>query len=95
MLSLCSDEWDIKYEELSDLQFLACGAQGTVFLGKCRGAMVAVKKVRDVKEINIRHLRKLSHPNIVEFKYVDIVVIPLTCSHTCLILACLELYSRM
>jgi len=62
------DDWEIKYEDLSDLQFLACGAQGTVFLGKYRGAPVAVKKVRDITEINIRHLRKLSHTNIVTFK---------------------------
>ncbi len=29
---------------------------------------VAVKKVRDVKETDIRHLRKLNHPNIINFK---------------------------
>jgi mitogen-activated protein kinase kinase kinase 13 len=29
-----------------------------------------VKKVREQKETDIRNLRKLNHPNIVQFKWV-------------------------
>jgi mitogen-activated protein kinase kinase kinase 12 len=39
-----------------------------VFLGKLFGEEVAVKKVRDIKETDIRNLRKLNHPNIISFK---------------------------
>jgi mitogen-activated protein kinase kinase kinase 13 len=47
---------------------LGSGAQGAVFKGKLRSQWVAVKKVRDVKETEIKHLRKLNHQNIIQFK---------------------------
>jgi len=50
------------------LQWLGSGAQGAVFSGKLKNEIVAVKKVREQKETDIRHLRKLNHPNIVQFK---------------------------
>uniref|UniRef100_A0A8C8D5Q8 mitogen-activated protein kinase kinase kinase n=1 Tax=Oncorhynchus tshawytscha TaxID=74940 RepID=A0A8C8D5Q8_ONCTS len=53
---------------ISDLQWVGSGAQGAVFLGKFHGEDVAVKKVRDIKETEIKHLRKLKHPNIITFK---------------------------
>ncbi|XP_044732924.1 mitogen-activated protein kinase kinase kinase 13 isoform X2 [Chrysoperla carnea] len=64
------DDWEIPFEAISDLQWLGSGAQGAVFKGLLRGETVAVKKVRDQKETDIRHLRKLNHPNIVKFKGV-------------------------
>jgi mitogen-activated protein kinase kinase kinase 13 len=64
------DEWEIPFENISDLQWLGSGAQGAVFLGALNTEQVAVKKVRDVKETDIRHLRKLNHPNIISFKGV-------------------------
>ncbi|KAK2142360.1 hypothetical protein LSH36_965g01019 [Paralvinella palmiformis] len=64
------DDWEIPFENISDLQWLGSGAQGAVFLGKLRQEQVAVKKVRDVKETDIKHLRKLNHPNIISFKGV-------------------------
>ncbi|KAI5734468.1 hypothetical protein M8J77_006838 [Diaphorina citri] len=64
------DEWEIPFESISDLQWLGSGAQGAVFSGKLRSEIVAVKKVREQKETDIRHLRKLNHPNIVKFKGV-------------------------
>lgn len=64
------DEWEIAFESISDLQWLGSGAQGAVFSGKYKNTTVAVKKVRDQKETDIKHLRKLNHPNIVQFKYV-------------------------
>uniref|UniRef100_A0A669DKV0 Mitogen-activated protein kinase kinase kinase 12 n=1 Tax=Oreochromis niloticus TaxID=8128 RepID=A0A669DKV0_ORENI len=52
------EEWEVPFEEISDLQWVGSGAQGAVFLGKLHGQEVAVKK----------HLRKLKHPNIITFK---------------------------
>jgi hypothetical protein len=51
-----------------DLEWLGSGAQGAVFSGKLGPEIVAVKKVKDVRETDIRHLRKLCHENIVKFK---------------------------
>ncbi|VVC32600.1 Hypothetical protein CINCED_3A018076 [Cinara cedri] len=64
------DNWDIPFESISDLQWLGSGAQGAVFSGKLKNEIVAVKKVREQKETDIRHLRKLNHPNIVQFRGV-------------------------
>lgn len=50
------------------MQWLGSGAQGAVFLGKFRSEEVAIKKVREQKETDIKHLRKLKHPNIISFK---------------------------
>uniref|UniRef100_A0A1B6E331 Mitogen-activated protein kinase kinase kinase dlk-1 n=1 Tax=Clastoptera arizonana TaxID=38151 RepID=A0A1B6E331_9HEMI len=64
------DDWEIPFEMISDLQWLGSGAQGAVFSGKLKNEVVAVKKVREQKETDIRHLRKLNHPNIVQFRGV-------------------------
>lgn len=64
------DDWEILFENILDLDWLGSGAQGAVFLGKYKGEQVAVKKVRDIKETDIKHLRKLNHPNIITFKGV-------------------------
>uniref|UniRef100_A0A7N6B181 Mitogen-activated protein kinase kinase kinase n=1 Tax=Anabas testudineus TaxID=64144 RepID=A0A7N6B181_ANATE len=64
------ESWEVPFEEISDLQWVGSGAQGAVFLGKFHGEDVAVKKVRDIKETEIKHLRKLKHPNIITFKGV-------------------------
>jgi mitogen-activated protein kinase kinase kinase 13 len=63
------DDWEIPFENISDLQWLGSGSQGAVFLGRLGQEQVAVKKVRDVKETDVRHLRKLNHPNIISFKF--------------------------
>lgn len=62
------DMWEVPFEEISELQWLGSGAQGAVFLGKFRSEEVAIKKVREQKETDIKHLRKLKHPNIISFK---------------------------
>lgn len=67
-LCLCLDTWEVPFEEISELQWLGSGAQGAVFLGKFRAEEVAIKKVRDQNETDIKHLRKLKHPNIIAFK---------------------------
>ncbi|XP_067385582.1 mitogen-activated protein kinase kinase kinase 12 isoform X2 [Emydura macquarii macquarii] len=64
------DTWEVPFEEILDLQWVGSGAQGAVFLGRFHGEEVAVKKVRDLKETDIKHLRKLKHPNIITFKGV-------------------------
>uniref|UniRef100_A0AAR2JJ50 Mitogen-activated protein kinase kinase kinase n=1 Tax=Pygocentrus nattereri TaxID=42514 RepID=A0AAR2JJ50_PYGNA len=64
------DMWEVPFEEISELQWLGSGAQGAVFLGKFRSEEVAIKKVREQKETDIKHLRKLKHPNIIGFKGV-------------------------
>ncbi|XP_055528207.1 mitogen-activated protein kinase kinase kinase dlk-1 isoform X2 [Wyeomyia smithii] len=70
MKSKQTDDWEIPFEAITDLVWLGSGAQGAVFRGRLRNELVAVKKVRDVKETDIRHLRKLDHENIVKFKGV-------------------------
>lgn len=67
-----SDEWEIPFDSIRDLQWLGSGAQGAVFLGRLGNELVAVKKVKDKTEADIKHLRKLNHPNIVAFKGVCI-----------------------
>ncbi|KAG8456009.1 hypothetical protein GDO86_001989 [Hymenochirus boettgeri] len=62
------DTWEVPFEEISELQWLGSGAQGAVFLGKFRGEEVAIKKVREQNETDIKHLRKLKHPNIIAFR---------------------------
>ncbi|KAK2090832.1 hypothetical protein P7K49_030116 [Saguinus oedipus] len=62
------DTWEVPFEEISELQWLGSGAQGAVFLGKFRAEEVAIKKVREQNETDIKHLRKLKHPNIIAFK---------------------------
>ncbi|KAM6955878.1 mitogen-activated protein kinase kinase kinase 13 isoform 3-T8 [Lycodopsis pacificus] len=64
------DMWEVPFEEISELQWLGSGAQGAVFLGKFRSEEVAIKKVREQKETDIKPLRKLKHPNIISFKGV-------------------------
>lgn len=63
-----TEEWEIPFESITNLEWLGSGAQGTVFSGYLRNEIVAVKKVRDYKETDIKHLRKLDHENIIKFK---------------------------
>lgn len=67
---LDDDGWEIPFDSLRDLQWLGSGAQGAVFLGRLNDELVAVKKVKDKSETDIKHLRKLNHPNIIAFKGV-------------------------
>ncbi|KAI8431228.1 hypothetical protein MSG28_001265 [Choristoneura fumiferana] len=64
------EKWEIPFESISDLVYLGSGAQGVVFGGQIKGEMVAVKKLRDQAETDIKHLRKLNHDNIVRFRGV-------------------------
>ncbi|XP_068068527.1 mitogen-activated protein kinase kinase kinase 12 isoform X3 [Anomalospiza imberbis] len=73
------DPWEVPFEEILDLQWVGSGAQGAVFLGRFHGEEVAVKKVRDLKETDIKHLRKLKHPNIITFNSCMPAVLPCPC----------------
>lgn len=63
-----AEDWEIPFEAITDLHWLGSGAQGAVFSGRLKNETVAVKKVKDVKETDIKHLRKLDHENIIKFK---------------------------
>ncbi|GBM41178.1 Mitogen-activated protein kinase kinase kinase 12 [Araneus ventricosus] len=67
---LKEDNWEIPFDDIKDLQFLGSGAQGAVFCGCLNGELVAVKKVREKSETDVKHLKKLSHCNVVSFKGV-------------------------
>ena len=44
------------------------GGQGAVYRAEHQGRIVAVKKVKDPKEIEIKYLFKLKYENIIEFR---------------------------
>ena len=63
------DKWEIPFADIRELNFIGSGSQGAVFVGEYLSEKVAVKKMKDVAYCQeARHLRKLSHPNIVKFK---------------------------
>uniref|UniRef100_A0A1I8I688 26S proteasome non-ATPase regulatory subunit 5 n=1 Tax=Macrostomum lignano TaxID=282301 RepID=A0A1I8I688_9PLAT len=62
--------WMLDLMDILDLQFLASGTQGSVFLGVLNGQQVAMKKFNeppDVELRELRHLASLRHPNVVRF----------------------------
>lgn len=66
------DDFEIAFADIKELEFIGSGAQGAVFCGEYRGEKVAVKKVKDLSYCDeIRQLRKLSHRNIIQFRYVS------------------------
>ncbi|EFO83812.1 CRE-DLK-1 protein [Caenorhabditis remanei] len=61
------EEWEIPFDAISELEWLGSGSQGAVFRGQYENRTVAVKKVNQLKETEIKHLRHLRHQNIIEF----------------------------
>jgi mitogen-activated protein kinase kinase kinase 13 len=55
-----------------DLEWVGSGAQGAVFSGKLNNQVIAIKKVRDIRETDVRHLAKLNHENIVKILWVSL-----------------------
>ena len=49
-----------------DLEWVGSGAQGAVFSGKLNNQIIAIKKVRDIRETDVKHLAKLNNENIVK-----------------------------
>ncbi len=62
------DPWVIAFNELTEIRLIGSGAQGAVFLGHLKNQEVAIKKVRNEKDTDIKHLRHLDHRNIVKFR---------------------------
>lgn len=67
------DDHEIDFDELKDsLRFIGSGGQGAVYVGEHRGEQVAVKKVKEARDTEISHLMRLKHPNIVQFRLVEV-----------------------
>ncbi|VDN59896.1 unnamed protein product [Dracunculus medinensis] len=64
------NRWEIAFELITDLDWLGSGSQGAVFMGKLNDEVVAVKKVKNIEETNIKHLQHLNHDNVIKFKGV-------------------------
>ena len=62
------DPWIIPFNALTEIRLVGSGAQGAVFLGHYKSEEVAIKKVKNEKDTDIRHLRHLDHKNIVKFR---------------------------
>ena len=65
-------QWEINMDDIDELHWIGSGAQGAVFLGKWKNQEVAIKKVQNERDTDIKHLRHLDHQNIVKFRYVKI-----------------------
>lgn len=92
---LCVGEWKCLCFSQKDIEWLGSGAQGAVFSGKLYNEIVAVKKVKDVRETDIRHLRKLNHENIVKFKWVFVFVVSLLVANVRSFQGCLHSVSSI
>ena len=68
MTNNSGDDWEIAFEDIRDLRWLGSGAQGAVFAGILGEEQIAVKKVKEEYETDIKHLMKLKHPKIVQFR---------------------------
>lgn len=64
-----SEDYEIPFADIRELDFIGSGSQGAVFVGDYLGEKVAVKKVKDINYCQEAiHMRKLSHPNVVKFR---------------------------
>ena len=61
------DGWEIDANEIHDRQLIGRGNQGIVYCAIYRGRPVAVKEVKEKNETEIKYLKKLQHPNIINF----------------------------
>ena len=58
LLTKVHDELEILFEDLKNFQFINSGGQGAVYRAEHQGRIVAVKKVKHPKEIEMKHLLK-------------------------------------
>ena len=63
------DELEILLEDLKNFQFIDSGGQGAVYRAEHQGRIIVVKKVKDPKEIEIKHLIKLKRELVVFAMY--------------------------
>ncbi|VIO96319.1 Uncharacterized protein BM_BM3798 [Brugia malayi] len=66
-ISYSNDNWEIPFETITHLEWLGSGSQGAVFSGQLNDRLVAVKKVKDRSETEIKHLQHLNHENLIKF----------------------------
>jgi len=63
------EDYEVPFADIRELNFIASGSQGAVFVGEYLGEKVAVKKVKDMSYCQEAvHMRKLSHPNVVKLR---------------------------
>ena len=66
------EDCEVPFADIRELNFIGSGSQGAVFAGEYLGEKVAVKKVKDKSYCQEAvHMRKLSHPNVVKFRYAS------------------------
>ncbi|GAA55338.1 mitogen-activated protein kinase kinase kinase 12, partial [Clonorchis sinensis] len=68
LLTESEPPWEVSFDTITDLEWIGSGAQGVVLRGRLRGETIAVKKVNEQRDTDIRHLRQLRHPNVIRFK---------------------------
>ena len=56
-----NDELEMLFEDLQNFQFIDSAGQGAVYRAEHQRRIVAVKKVKHPKELEIKHLIKLKH----------------------------------
>lgn len=64
------DDFDIPFHKITWSYVLGSGGQGTVFKGTLNNLEVAVKQIPELKEVDIKNMKKLDHHNVVKFKGV-------------------------
>lgn len=67
-----NDDFNVPFESIEIQEWLGSGAQGCVCKGRFNNEVIAFKKVKTKEEANIKHLRRLNHPNLVKFKGVSL-----------------------
>lgn len=67
------DDWEIPFERIRLYQnyFQQRGSEGEVCYGKLSNTPVAVKRVEEISQTKIRHLRDLNHKNVIKFKGIS------------------------
>ena len=61
------DEWIVPFNLIRKLEFISSGAEGFVYKGILNRRQIAIKRVKDKRETEIAHLKKLKHNNIIRF----------------------------
>ena len=73
------DDFNIPFESITNLEWINSGSQGCVFKGLYKNEQVAIKKVKSKEETNIRHFKKLDHPNLVKLIGISINSVKFFC----------------
>ena len=74
-----NDDFNIPFESITNLEWINSGSQGCVFKGLYKSEPVAIKKVKSKEETNIRHFKKLDHPNLVKLIGISVNSIKFFC----------------